>query len=271
MAGNKGKSKKSNKTSNKSKTSKAPLSNQQKQEVKSLVKKQEEMKIAPFEVFNQNLVISAGLNVSSGLGLTTSGTGGYPSTILPAVPAGTDNASRIGAVIRPQKLIIKYMIRAQDTTGSTTGTNPHKGKPFFVRMIIYNQRYAIDDAANNNILDKGATYGNIGSTPDSLLEPYNREDFKIYHSKTFKMVALRDTSVTPPTVENVPNNFKYCVVGKIEMKVPKVLRYSGSATLPNNFQPKLAFCVINADGTVVGAAEYRAMVNVETQLYYTDS
>lgn len=270
--GGKSNAKSSKSKSNKSNRSSKQLSKDQKSQVEKIVKKNEETKIAPFEVFNQNLIVSSGLNAASGLGLTTTGLGGFPATIIPPIIQGLNNSDRIGNKISPQKFVVKYMIRAQDTTGNTAGTNPFRGKPFLVRMILYNQRYAIDDANNNNIIDKGATNGNIGSSPNDWLEPYNREDFKIYYSKTFKMVALSDTGTTPPTVENVPNGFKYLVAGRIYLKTPKALKYgSYSTSLPSNFAPKLAFCVCNADGSVVGASQYRAMVNVETQLYYTDA
>lgn len=239
--------------------------------VKRVLKTNEETKCAVLEVFNQNLVPGAGLNYASGLGLFTSGAGGYPSSIVPLISPGTGDADRVGSTIQPKGLYLKFLLRAQNTTGNTTGTNPFRGVPMYVRVIIYNRKYATDDFDATNILDKGNTTGNIGSSPDAFLEPYNRRDFNIWYSRTFKMCALADTGSTPPSIENVPNGFQYMVQGRAKIKVPKQLYYSGTSTSPTNYSPKMAICMCNLDGTVVSNLQYRVMVNSECKLYYTDA
>lgn len=231
-----------------------------------------ESKVAVREVWKQNAVLGAGLDASSGLGLTTSGLAGTPTTILPDVPASSADAGRDGDIINPKRLILKLSLRALDTTGNTAGTNPFRGKPMLCRVIVYNHRYANDDYNNSGIIDKGATTGNLDSSPDSWLEPYNRKDFIIWYSKTFKLCAFADTGTTPPTLENIPNGYSNYIAKKIRVKIPKKLVYAKTAdSQPQNYSPKMSICMCNVDGTVVSNIQYRIQVNAESQLYYTDA
>lgn len=239
--------------------------------VKRVVAGDEEIKCAYRQVWQQNLVQGAGLNPGSGLGLTTTGLSGAPDTICPQLALGTGRADRIGSKISPKKLQLRVGLRALDTTGNTTGTNPFRGKPMYVRVIIYNHRYAIDDYDPTNILDKGASLGNIDSLPDSWFERYNTKEFKIHYARTFKMCAFSDTGTTPPTLENSPNGFMNYVFKTINIKVPKSLLFNATTTSPSNFAPKMAVCMCNLDGTIAGNTQFRIQVNAESRLYYTDA
>lgn len=243
-----------------------------KRAIKRAINAASETKIAVKQIWQQNIVLGAGLDAGSGLGLTTSGISGTPTTILPPLPQGDGDSQRDGNVVNPKKLVLKYSLRALDTTGNTAGTNPFRGKPFYARVIVYNKRYAIDDYANSGIIDKGTGVGNIDSSPDSWLEPYNKRDFKILYSKTYKMCAFSDTSVTPPSLENMPNGFKNFIMAKANIKIPKRLYYAKDADSdPQNCAPKMAVCICNVDGTVVTNVQYRLQVNTEAQLFYQDS
>lgn len=249
----------------------ATVSKTVKQAINKAITRNEETKIAVLEVFKQQAVPGAGLNAAAGLGLYTSGAaGGPPSSILPNVSQGVGDADRVGALIRPKRLIVKFIIRALDTTAGV-GTNPFRGVPMFARLIIYNKRYSIEDTTNDNILDKGNSTGNIDNSPDSWLERYNNRDFKILYSKTFKMAALTDKSVTPAVIENMPNGFSNLAYGRISLKCPKQLIYNTTNVKASNFAPKLAVCMCNTDGTIVNTNQFRLMCNVETQLYFTDA
>lgn len=163
--------------------------------------------------------------------------------------------------------MLKYSIRARDISGTN---NPYR-QPFMVRMIVYNHRYAIDDYAATGIIDKGATFGNLDSSPDSWLEPYNRKEFKIWYSKTIKMAPMINSTGATQTIENVPPGYQYFATGRKAVKVPKKLMYNGAASLPVNSMPQVCFAVCNVDGTPVPGTHFRCEVNVESQLYYTDA
>jgi len=224
------------------------------------------------QIWQQNLVQGTGLDASSGLGLVTSGLSGTPNSIVPLVAQGDGDADRSGSVIRGKRLALKIILRALDTTGQTSGTNPFKGKPFLARVIVYNHRYALDDYGTAGIIDKGNTVGNLDSLPDSWLEPYDKKEFKILFSRQFKMCPFADKDGTNPiTVDNMPNGFSNVRVIRKMLKVPKRLLYTTTGNLPNNYQPKLAIAICNLDGTGASTTQFRLQVSCETQLYYTDA
>lgn len=231
-----------------------------------------ETKISTKQIWQQNVVQGAGLDPGSGLGLTTTGISGAPSTILPSLPSGNGDANRDGDIVNPKRLVLKFSLRALDTTGNVTGTNPFRGKPMLCRVIIFNKRYAIDDYSPAGILDKGNTVGNLDSSPDSWLEPYNKKDFRIFYSKTFKLCAFSDTGTTPPTLENIPNGYVNYIAKKVSLKLPKKLYFAKTAdTDPQNSSMKMSIAVCNVDGSVVGNTQFRVQVNAESALYYTDA
>lgn len=225
-----------------------------------------ETKCAVLQVFNRIAVPGAGLDTAAGLGLgTTNG-------IIPPISRGTDDASRTGEIIHARRLMLKFSIRARDITAAL-GNNAFK-QPFMVRMIVFNHRFAMDEASATNILDKGASSGNLDSSPDSWLEPYQKKEYKIWYSKTFKIAPFVNSSAgtgVSSTLEQVPNGYQYFVAGKKSIKIPKKLMYRDAATLPTNSMPQLCFAVCNVDGTPMTNAQFRCEVNVETQLYYTDA
>lgn len=240
-------------------TAKVGVAKNVKKAIKRAINANIETKVAVKQVWQQNIVLGAGLDAGSGLGLTTTGISGAPSTILPSLTQNSSDAGRVGNLVKTKKLVLKYSLRALDTTGQTAGTNPFKGKPMYARVIVYNKRYAIDDYANSGIIDKGATVGNIDSSPDSWLEPYNRKDFRILYSKQFKLCAFSDKDgANPLTNENMPNGFRNFVNAKAIIKIPKKLYYAKDADSdPQNCSPKMAVCICNCDGTVVTAIQYR--------------
>lgn len=224
-----------------------------------------ETKVAVREIFNRIAVPGAGLDTANGLGLgTTTG-------IIPLISRGTDDASRTGDLIHAKRLVLKFSIRARDiTVAAPTGNNPYK-QPFMVRMIVFNHRFAQDEASATNIIDKGATNGNLDSSPDSWLEPYQKKEYKIWFSKTFKMAPLTNISSGSLVLENMPPGYQCFAAGRKSIKIPKKLMYNGAATLPTNSMPQLCFAVCSIDGTPINNNQYRCEVNVESQLYYTDA
>lgn len=251
---------------------KAKVSKTVKNAINKAISRNLETKCAVYQVWQQQPVGGAGLDPGSGLGLTTTGLSGAPSTIMPTIPAGSGDANRQGDIVMAKRCVLKYSIRALDTTGNTAGTNPFRGKPFQVRVIVFNHRYANDDYSPTGIIDKGNTTGNIDALPDSWLEPYNRKEFKILYSKTFKMCALSDTGTTPPTIENSPSQFLNFVAKRVSIKIPKRLLFNGNAaSSATNFQPKMSICVANLDGTSISNIQFRAQFNAECQVYYTDA
>lgn len=241
------------------------VNNSVKSYVKRAINNAGETKLALREVFKQIAIPGTGLDSASGLGLfTTAG-------CLPSIVRGDGPADRDGDSIRVKDFIVKWTLRGKDIT-SAAGTNPNK-TPMWVRVIVYNHRFALDEANPNNIIDKGNTSGNLDSSPDSWLEPYDKKEFIIHYSKTYKMAPLMNYSVgtgVSATVENMPNGFNHFIQGSKRIKIPAKLLYNGTASQPTNCMPMVAFCVVNVDGLATPATQFRIDVNCETKLTYFD-
>lgn len=258
----------------------AKLSKPVKKAIVSIVKKQQELKIA------QQIGLADSVNVS-GTGLLYDGVTnlrGWCSGptgingIIPAVPTGTGEANKIGNRIMPKSLILKYFLMALPTTDSTfTGgnTNPFKGVPFRVRVIVFRHKYAIDDYSQTNILQNGNSSNSFGSGIDNFFRPYNKDEFTIVYSKTIKMAAVKHVSgATGATIttENVPNGALSFYAGSARIPLPKTLRFNDGADVATNAGYFLAVCYCNEDSTPDSAGAYRRVqLNAETQMTFYDA
>lgn len=197
--------------------------------------------------------------------------------LIPAINQGVGPADRVGNRITPKNMYLKYNLYALPTTDSvwTTGnTNPYKGIPFHVRVIVYRHRYADDDYSQTNILKVGNTNVSFGSSVDNLFKPYNKDEYIILHSATYKMASARHlTGSTGTTVstENVPIGCKTLVHRAVKIKLPKVLKYDTNGTHPTNQSFFLAACVVNEDSSADSTGtNIRAQLSAETSISYYD-
>lgn len=233
--------------------------------VRNVIKQQEEVKCSPqLTIFDQATVKGTGLDYLTGYGLTSLG-------IIPAVPQGTGDYQRIGNVINVRRLTLKYTVQALPVT-LATGTNPNPALPFMLRVIVYCHRYAKDDPTNNGILDIGSGTSNLGSLPDTWIEPYNRKEYVIVHSKQWLMQPVKTyySGLASAISDNVANGAKQFITHKCNIKLPRKLLFTDGSTLPTNSNFFMAVAVCNIDGTANTSGFYRAQVNAESYLYYTD-
>lgn len=250
-----------------------------KQIVKTVMKKNAELKIA------QQIDLADNIDVT-GTGLLYDGVANLrgwssgPSNvngIIPAVTAGTGEASRIGNSITPKSLTLKYFLQALPTTDASFvggNTNPFKGVPFRARVIVYRHRYALDDFGQTNILQNGNSTVSFGSGIDNFFRPYNKDEYQIVYSKSVKLAACKHVSGaggTTITTENVPNGSLSFYYGKATLPLPKTLRYNDGSSIPTNQSYFLAVCLCNDDSTPDSAGAYRRLrLNAETQLTFYD-
>lgn len=237
--------------------------------VNRVIKGHTELKTATnLTIADQVSVTGAGLNTAFGLGFVSS------SAIIPIITQGAAEANRIGNVIRPKWLSLRYTLRAQPTTDATSPSNlnPFKGVPFLCRVIVFKHRWAIDEASQTGILQNGASSQNLGSTPDNWVMPYNTDEYKIYYSKTFKMQALCHAgSGGVLTSENQGYGLQNFVVRRCRIAMPKVLRYNDNNGAATNEGFFMAVAVCNVDGTVVNSAQSRVQLNAESYLDFYDN
>jgi len=251
-----------------------------KKAIVNIVKRQQETKIAQQIGLADNVDITGtGLlydGVTNLRGWSSGPTG--ISGIIPAIASGTGEANKIGNKVTPKNLILKYILSALPTTdASFTGgnTNPFKGVPFRVRVIVYRHKYALDDYSQTNILQNGNSSVSFGSGIDNFFRPYNKDEYTIVYSKTIKMAAVKHVSGAGGatiTSENVPNVTLTLYSGTARIPLPSVLRYNDGADVATNAAYFMAVCYCNEDGTADSAGAYRRVrLNAETLMTFYDA
>lgn len=250
------------------KPTKPKVSKALKKAINNAIKKQDELKMATnLTLADQYSVPGAGLNTGASLGYVSN------TSIVPIVTQGAGEANRIGNVIRPKTLSLRYSLRALPTTdaASPVNTNPFKGIPFLVRVVVFQHRWAIDEASQTGILQNGNSSQNLGSTPDNWMMPYNKEEYRIFYTKSYKMSALSHVSSTGAyNTENQANGFKTFVMKRTKIKLPKTLKYNDNNGAATNAGMFLAVAICNIDGTVVSNAQSRLQLNAESYLSFYD-
>lgn len=238
--------------------------------VKSVIRADSEVKTASnLLIADQATTKSGGLNASANLGFTTT------SSILPLIVRGPNDGERIGNVINTKKLVLRYTLRAIDVTAAGS-TNPYPALPFLCRIVVYSQKLDKTDYNNDGLLEIGASSGNLGGTPDTWVEPYNRRKFNIHYSKQYLMQPVRTTFAGAGYLtDQVANGSKQMIVRRVALKgLPKKLMFNDGSGLndqPTNCGMFLAVAVCNVDGTSISALHQRCMINAETYLIYTDA
>lgn len=252
--------------------------------VNSVLKSKNELKIA------QNLTLAENIGIT-GTGLLYNPVGAQyrgwssgfntPGGVIPLISAGTGESDRIGNVVQPKTNIIKYFLTALPTTDGTytsggvvANSNPFRGVPFRVRVIVYRHKYANDDWSQGNLLQTGNTTSGFGSAMDNFFRPYNRDEYTIVYSKTIRMAASKHNSGAAG-VNSVPENSINGALsfysGNIKVPCPKTLKYNDGANIPTNTGFFMAVCYCNEDGQIDNTSVYtRLSINAECQMTYYD-
>jgi len=246
--------------------------------VKSVINKTEELKYSSLLALADNVqVAGSGLVYDGALNLRGWSSGpGIPAGIVPTINQGDGQADRTGNIVRPKDLILKYSCYALPTDEGTGGTltNPYKGIPFYVRVLVYRHKYSIDDWGQTNILETGNGSVGFGSGIDNFFRPYNKDEYTVVYSKNIKMAALRNSNITTGviTTENVPNGAVTFYQASAKIPLPTVLKYNDIGNVPTNQNYFLAVCYCNEDGSIVTAGTHkRLQFNAETNMTYYDS
>ena len=242
--------------------------------VKREINKGEETFCSKKNIFNQNNTVGYGLNNDTGLGLTSYS---YTPSIIPLVTLGDEENQRTGSQIQTKQLRVRFALRAIDVNSTT---NANAFKPFMVKVIIYNRKPNIYQPSNVGILRDGSGTAQFGSAPETWLEPYNKDMFNIFYSKSFNMVPARKiTGNAAPnefTNDAIISGYKSFIMKSVSIKLPKKLLYDNATQpiankdLPTNACLQMAVCVCNHNGDA-NTTDQRLMVNADSFLYYKDS
>jgi len=225
-------------------------------------------------------VAGSGLNYNSttatfGWVNTGNVTTGVQNPIIPNIPQSLAQNGRVGNQIVPKRCYVRYSLYANPSTQSdSTGgnNNPFICLPFYVRVIIFRHRYAQDDFSQTGILDNGATNADISGNPESLFQPYNKDEYIIAHSKTYLMQPQRHALPSSNfTGQSQDQKARTSIISKkLKIPLPKVLKYNDGTTSPTNAGWFMAVCCVNTDGTWITNVQQRVRLNAESYMTYTD-
>lgn len=239
--------------------------------VKQVLKGDEEVKqVYNTDIANNLLIYGAGVD----FGPLTKGF--VSASLIPNPSLAVNSAGRIGNMINPKGLSVRYTLYANPTTdnNSTTNNNPFVGLPFFVRVVIYKHRYSTSDSSPMNIINDGATSISLNNDVDAYFRPYNKDEFIIAYSKTHRMEPARYTAAAFASAQAQDPRASSFVVKNVSLRLPKHLIYNDNASAyPTNAAWYMAVAVCNMDGstiTATTAGQSRVKLNVESYLRFTD-
>lgn len=251
--------------------------------VRSVLKSESELKFATQAFLADKVQIRGSGLLYNGISQLNGWCSGASNVngIIPAIPQGSAEGQRSGVRVQPKSCYLRYSLQALTTTdasvGTTLNTNPFRGVPFFVRVIVFRHKQNQFDYTQDGICDVGTGNASLGSDIDTYFRPYNKEDYTIVYSKTHKMSALRhimNAGGGTVSTENVSNGSKTFVIGRTRLPLPKVLRFSDTSSSPTNYPTNqsyfLAVSVCNEDSSVIPTSNLRVEFSAETGLYFTD-
>lgn len=231
--------------------------------VRSVMSKTQEIKMTPL------LTVADATNIP-GAGLTSGGLG-VLSQVVPVVAQGTTQIARIGNKIKPVKLQVRYTINALPTTVAG-GTNPFRGLPFFVKVVVYRHRYNRGDSSPDALMESGTGSSALGNAVDTYFRPFNKGEYEIAYSKLHKMSPARHLDATYGLIEPNSQDPKLTsfIVRRFNCKVPKSILFNDTNTQPTNVNWYIGFALCNVDGSAITGSQTRATVNCESYLYFRD-
>lgn len=231
-----------------------------------VVKKIVDSKIEDKLIINSSVMQA--VNVPSA-GLSSGGLGAL-SPITSTISQGTGESGRVGNKVFAKKLFIRYTLNALPTTEAGF-TNPFRGLPFFVRVVVYRHRYNLGDSSPDALINFNNSAVNLDNSVDTYFRPYNRDEYQILYSATHKMSACRHLGATSFTDIQQDSKMTSFIVRKVAISVPKVMRFNDNNSTPTNFNAYIGVAVCNVDGSVISSSQTRCTANVESNLYFQDA
>lgn len=235
------------------KTSKVPLT------IKKYVKK----------TFAKNVETKSYISYNSNISINTASTSIPPVALnlLPSVQQGLGKSQRVANEISVTKAVVKGRINLLPYNVTTNpGPVPMLVKAMIVSNIQSNSITPGSAATWANFFEVNNGSANFQSTPIDMYLPYNREVWRVYASKTFKIGAASITSTGPVgsagyydnSPMSVPFSFSYA-------KHIRKLKYDDTTNTATNHNLYLIFQAVNADGTTttLTGAEHHTVWRVD--------
>jgi len=199
--------------------------------------------------------------------------------LVPSVPMGTGQGTRIGHKISPVKLVLRGVITYRTNDSANNGCHMYR-----VRKMIFADRTnssRFDTNTNDQILNVGGTSVPFNGTLLRSTYPHNNDGFRFYYDKTYTVVkpwglsnqdTILNSSSVGTTLTSEGKNLCHAFTVVIpKHKLPKVLKFdvNTGGTYPVNFDPVFTIGYADALGySIEGDGRFR-MEGIVT-LYYKD-
>lgn len=230
--------------------------------------KPEEVKFAT--LWNSSSTVSQAYGVQFNAGIAN----GTNYALIPPISQGVNVGQRNGNKISPKRLVVDFWLNATNYDSSVDMI----ARLFILESLNIRDQTQINTIDMQSMLDYGQAQGPFEGYTTQLSAPLNRDEFKVYVNKMFK---INKTQGQGPTLVNAytgavtapqPNVIQHY---RVVLKCPKVLHYSGGAnTFPDGWAPffNCGYCIpasfpTDAPDTTVT----RLQVNWTSTLYYTDA
>lgn len=231
--------------------------------VRNVVRGSDETKQQTQATATANSILGVGFDVLTGYGWTST------VSIIPTVSQGVGQQQRVGNAIRPVgRLQVKGFVLALPVN---TTNNAYSNMPFYVKVVVWRQKQDNNKRDTTGILDNGTTdQGNnfTGSLYD-LMTPFNKDKYEIGASKVFMLQPNR-AAAGVTTTENI-GNYPLTKFFKCSVKLPKVLKYNDTNTVPMNSNWWLSVGICQNDGSSISASNIRATITADTIMRFKDS
>jgi len=196
--------------------------------------------------------------------------------VLPPVLNGNGQNARIGAEIKPIKLVIRGYIAYRTDTYSGA-------RMLGTRLFCFSDKsvsnYAVSTSAGQNyrLLDLGGTTSNFDGTALSYMQPHNTDAFKWYADKKhniMKPVGLTNTLTGSADIlcmdKSMYKPFTITIQGS---KLPSSLKYDDSLSTnqPVNFAPYIAVGYCDLLNYIPDTATTQIGMEWVATLYYKDA
>jgi hypothetical protein len=200
----------------------------------------------------------------------------YP--LMPSVVAGDNGNNRDGDRIKPKYLVIRGHLQYDNTVGFDNFIPPST-----VRVMILTQRNIkvssdvssradVSHLLKDNVsTDVGRAY--TGGAFDNLA-PINKDLFKVYMDKKFKMKAQLYTGLGNTTDTNTKtlSGTQPTITFTKKIKCPANLYFDdGNGNTPNNFAPFVCMGAVCDDNASPWSANTPYRLVVQSILYFTDA
>lgn len=195
--------------------------------------------------------------------------------VLQGMNTGTSQAEKIGAEVRPIKLVIKgYIVYAGDAYSDARMVG--------ARLFCFQDkdtRAYMNNIFNYNLLDAGGSSSSFTGTPMNWILPHNSDQFTFYADKRFKLLKsyglLNQTSPSSTTSMTSINSsmFHPFTIVLTKKQLPAVLKFdaTNNGSYPVNFAPYLAlgYCdLLNANPDTTAT---KIGMEFSATLYYEDA